>query len=394
MAASVVTPLPGPRSDDAFTSFVRDLFAGLPRADQRRWAQVYLGGLLSTPGKKSIRHLAAATGRPAAALSLQQFVNSSPWDWQPVRTALLRWAEQRTDAGAWTIGLTAVPKRGEHSAGVHRRFVPTLGRTINCQAGLGAFLSGPGGHVPVDWRLLLPGRWSQDEELRSRARIPADHRDRPLAAQVLGLVDSLAAASGAAPLPVVADMSHERDAGHLLRALAGRRYDFVVAVPPSLAMTPFLPGVPAPGGQPAAEEVLGAGRLLERFGSAGSALHGSRDGLGRDVQVLTCLVRLPGFPPAGAVHRLFAPYDAARRTVTRIWVTSLAHARMQRLLSLASLHDLSDTMDALADDFGLSDFEGRSYPGWHHHTTLASAACAFSRLTGDRVRQGACRAAA
>lgn len=394
MAVRALTPVPGPRSDDDFTSFVADLFDGLPRADQRRWARVYLEGLLSAPGRKSIRHLAAAAGMPTAALSLQQFVNASPWDWRPVRSALRHWAERRTEAQAWTVGLAAIPKRGDHSAGVHRRFVPAQGRTVNCQAGLGAFLSGPGGHIPVDWRLLLPGRWSEDERLRSRARIPADHRDRPLAAQVLGLVDSLAASGGAAGLPVVADMSHERDAGHLLRGLAGRRHDFVVAVPSTLAMAPLQPGVPAPGGRPAPGEVLGAGPLLHRFGTVTSVPHWSRDGCGRDAHVLTCLVRLPGFAPTGAVHRLFAPYEPARRTVTRVWATSLAHERMPRLLSLASLHDLSDTMDALADDFGLSAFEGRSYPGWHHHTTLASAACAFSRLAGERVRAGDWRAAA
>ncbi|MGK4581879.1 IS701 family transposase [Kitasatospora sp. HPMI-4] len=392
--AAHVTPLPGPRSDDAFTSFVQDLFAGLPRADQRRWARVYLEGLLSAPGKKSIRHLAAASGQPAAALSLQQFVNASPWDWQPVRAALLNWAERRGAAEAWTIALTTVPKRGEHSAGVHRRFVPALGRTINCQAGMGAFLSGPDLHVPVDWRLLLPGRWSEDEELRARTRIPEHHRDRPLTAQVLDLVDSLAQASGGAPLPVVADMSHERDAGRLLRALGGRRHDFVVAVPPALPLAPLQPGVPSPDGRPFPGEALGAGPLLDRFGSAVFALHRAGDGRGRGVHVLTCLVRLPGLPAARAVHRLFAPYDTASRRVTRVWVTNLAHERMPRLLSLAARHDLSATMDSLAEDFGLGDFEGRSYPGWHHHATLASAACAFSRLTGAGERRAPAASAA
>ncbi|MFJ8627675.1 IS701 family transposase [Kitasatospora sp. NPDC093550] len=376
MATHVVTPLPGRRGDDALASFAQELFAALPRADQRRWARVYLEGLLSAPGKKSIRHLAAATGSPAAALSLQQFVNASPWDWRPVRTALLTWAERRAEADAWTVALTAVPKRGEHSAGVHRRFVPALGRTINCQAGVGAFLSGPDTRVPVDWRLLLPGRWSEDEDLRTRTRIPAHHRDRPLTAQVLDLVDSLAEASRTAPLPVVTDVSHERDAGRLLRELARRGHDYVVAVPAALPLAPYRPGDP-----------LGAGALLERSGSTVLTLRPAGEGPERGVRVLTCLVRLPGLPTARAVHRLFAPYDAASRRITGVWITNLAQERVQRLLSLSSRHDPASTPGAPADDFGLGDFEGRSYPGWHHHTTLASAACAFHHLAGARDRQ-------
>ncbi len=31
----------------------------------------------------------------------------------------------------------------------------------------------------------------------------------------------------------------------------------------------------------------------------------------------------------------------------------------------------------LKDEFGLDHFEGRSWPGWHHHITLASMAYAF-----------------
>lgn len=32
---------------------------------------------------------------------------------------------------------------------------------------------------------------------------------------------------------------------------------------------------------------------------------------------------------------------------------------------------------------GLLDFEGRSYPGWHHHMALVSAAYAFRSLGDD-----------
>ncbi|GAA3052909.1 hypothetical protein FHS39_003271 [Streptomyces olivoverticillatus] len=390
--AHVVTRLPARQAQphDPFTPFAQEVFAELPRADQRRWARVYLEGLLAAPGRKSIRQLAATSGLPGAALSLQQFVNASPWDWKPVRRALLRWSEQRTAATAWTVGLTAIPKRGEHSAGVHRRFVPALGRTINCQVGVGIFLAGDGRQIPVDWRLLVPGRWSDDEELRARARIPALYRERPLAAYVLGMVESLARETGALPLPVVADMSHEQDAGSLVRALGDRRYDHVIAVPPSLPLLPFAQD-PADGGP------LGARLLLGRHGSAVTALHGTAAGGTRGVRVLTCLVRLPGVTATRSVYRLFAEWDPVGNRPARLWLTNLIHDRTERLLTLAAAQDASATLDTLAEDFGISAFEGRSYPGWHHHMTLVSAAYAFARLSGTghgAHRVPVCRATA
>lgn len=64
-----------------------------------------------------------------------------------------------------------------------------------------------------------------------------------------------------------------------------------------------------------------------------------------------------------------------------VWLTNMTHRRMDELLALTRL--LTGTgavMRVLESDFGLQDFEGRSFPGWHHHMTLVSAAYAYSRL--------------
>ncbi|MEZ5124300.1 MAG: hypothetical protein R2736_22485 [Solirubrobacterales bacterium] len=46
----------------------------------------------------------------------------------------------------------------------------------------------------------------------------------------------------------------------------------------------------------------------------------------------------------------------------------------------------------LKDSLGLDHFEGRSWPGWHHHVTLVSVAHGF--LTTQRLRCLQQRAAA
>ncbi|MEV7028161.1 transposase, partial [Kitasatospora sp. NPDC093558] len=217
--------------------FTEELFGHLPRADQRRWAHAYLQGLLTTRGKKSMRRLAATVSQSrTASQSLQQFINASPWEWDPARQELTRWIERRTDVRAWTIGCAVLPKRGDHSVGVHRRFVTSAGRVVNCQVGLGLFLATGRGEIPVDWHLLLRGPWCEDPELRQRARIPEETGKVPLWLQLGDMVASLGAHTSLAPAPLVADVSEYTDSAALARALDGR--EFVITVPGSLPVLP------------------------------------------------------------------------------------------------------------------------------------------------------------
>ncbi|MGW6360357.1 IS701 family transposase [Streptomyces sp. NPDC055092] len=212
---------------------VHRLFAHLPRADQRRWAEVYVKGLLTTPGKKSLRRMAASvTPSPTASQSLQQFVNVSPWEWRPVRAELTRWVAGHTPVRAWTVAPVVIPKRGSLAAGVHRRFVPGLGRTVNCQLALGAFLTSGLGDVSVDWQLYLPREWTADSRLREQARIPAS---TDAAGLCLALLDRLAR-TAVRRAPVAIDPEGHLDTEALIEGLEARGHDWIVAVPDTLRL--------------------------------------------------------------------------------------------------------------------------------------------------------------
>ncbi|MFK8847231.1 transposase [Streptomyces sp. Ac-502] len=387
-----------PETFGTFDAFADDLFGHLPRTDQRRWAHAYLLALLTTEGKKSVRRLAAAVSdSPTASQSLHQFLNASPWDWNPVRRELVRRAEEPAAPRAWILAPAVLPKRGGHSVGVHRRFDSAAGRTVSCQLAMGMFLpvgeaataaavsasaaSGAAGAasgatpngsaggasagaaaagdcggsaaVSVDWRLFLPPQWADDPELLRRNRIPAaeTNHPRPMWVHALDLVEAQAARSTCAPAPVVADLSEYSDSVRLIEALARQGRDFVIAVPAATALaTPATPGMPGdPGARP---------RLLQSAPTP---------------------VRLPG---SHHTYRAFTEPGPAGARPSRIWLTNMAHRRMGQLLGLARLHQLpTATLRTLATDFGLYDFEGRSFPGWHHHMTLTSAAHAYRALT-------------
>lgn len=361
-----------------FSDFTDQVFQNLRRADQRRWAGAYLAGLLITPGKKSVRRLAGAvSASPTAVQSLRQFVSLSPWDWDPVMEELTGWAENHGRVSTWAIGRAVLPKRGDRSVGVHRYFDPVSGRTLNCQLGLGAFLGIDALHVPVDWRLLLPAPWTEDAQLRRRARIPEDVCHRPLWAQALDLVDTLEARTAPTSAPVVADMSDDPDVALFLRGLSQRARDFVVAVPQHLKVLPV--GDRTPG---TSEPVSARGHVSS--GNTDSVLVTAPDGRRQHTRVRSVLVRLPGARPGATPeypYRLFTEVLPESRPGS-MWLTSLTHQPLDNVASLATHRSRTTTAVAgMERHFGLLDFEGRSFPGWYHHMTLVSAAYTYQRLT-------------
>jgi hypothetical protein len=356
--------------------FSSTIFKSLRRTDQRKWAHAYLRGLLVTSGKKSVRRLATAISRdPSVVQSLRQFVSLSPWDFDEVMEELTAWVTDRGPEPVWLIGRAVLPKRGDRSVGVHRYFDLSSGRTLNCQLGLGSFLCVGGAQFPVDWCLHLSTAWTQDPDRRRDTRIPDCERYRPLWAAALRLVDRLAARSDSPSAVVLADMSDEPDVAYLLHGLAKRHRDFVVAVPPHLAVLPAGEGGSAPvsartlvaaqGPEPAVVPVPGKKRRVTR--------------------VQTSLVRLAGGFPGrspGPLYRLFTEVDPAG-VPGPLWLTSLAQLTLAEVGSITALHTGTvEAIGSMEEDFGLLDFEGRSFPGWYHHMALVSAAYTYRRLHG------------
>ncbi|NSL43792.1 transposase [Streptomyces sp. 8P21H-1] len=346
------------------------------RADQRKWAHAYLKGLVATPGKKSVRRLATTFSRdPSVVQSLRQFVSLSPWDFDEVMEELTRWVAGHRLEPVWSIGRAVLPKRGDRSVGVHRYFDLHSGRRLNCQLGLGSFLCAGSIQVPVDWCLHLSTSWTQDPERRRDARIPDSEQYRPLWAHTLRLVDRLSARTDSRSPVVLVDMSDEPDVGHLLHGLAKRRRDFVVAVPPHLAVLPAGENAPAPV----------SARALTHAQSTETAVVPLPGGQRRETLVQTSLVQLPGGHQSrspGPPYRLFAAADPARCPST-LWLTSLTHHTLAEVCSIAALHTgTTAAIGAMERDFGLLDFEGRSFPGWYHHMALVSAAYTFRNLHG------------
>lgn len=377
--------------------FARDILTSLRRADQRRWAEIYLRGLLALEGKKSIRRMVDGVvdlDPQAASQSLQQFINQSPWSWDPIRESLARHIQDGLRPKAWVVDEAVIPKRGKHSVGVDRRFFSTEGRTINCQLGTALLFAGDFGAAPVDWSLELTGGWLNDNSRRWRAKIPNAAVPKGLSERIFEMTDRLVTEWQLPVAPLVANLSDNNlETGRLISGLTDRNMDFLVEVSGSLEvisgshLAAVHPGTPIDrtddgrGRVVTAQDCISGGRG-SRMGATVLTAAGGRP---QRLRLQSSLIRLPGVraPRRGPhpVYRLFAEWSPSDGRATRFWVTNLLHRRLDEVAQLDAFRPQGClALRQLADEFGLKDFEGRSYPGWHHHMTLVSAAYGYHKL--------------
>ncbi|MFI7386429.1 IS701 family transposase [Streptomyces sp. NPDC049813] len=356
-----------PQRQQQLRAFTAELFVGLPRADQRRWASTYLEGLLTTPGKKTLRRMAEALGASASASqSLHQFVNASPWDWGPVRDHLARWILRHHTADSLVIDMAYLPKRGSQSCGVHARYIPGQG-VGSCQLGIAAMLAGRHHIAPADWALHLPAAWTENEAGRARTRVPAEVSARTAAQQALDLVDAQDRAATAG-LPVVGNFVDADEIGSLVKGLTLRGREFVLAVPATVRL------------RTERGATVRAGQLWEAGQRAREESPDPAADWLTPPAMATATVRLMPYPGTSPSLQLMTVRPAGGSRRPQLWLSNIRDRRRMYLLA-GRLDDSARLIRGLEADFGLADFEGRSYPGWHHYMTLVSAACAWSQVS-------------
>jgi SRSO17 transposase len=386
------------------------MFVSLRRKDQRRWGEVYLRGLMLDGKRKSIEPMAARL-EDGDEQCLQQFVNQSPWDWRPVRRRVAERMVAALSPIAWAIDDTGFPKFGRDSVGVARQYCGALGKIGNCQVGVSVNAVCEQASCPLDWRLFIPQEWDQDAERRAKCRVPEAERHRPKWELAIEMLDELAE-WGLRPPVLVADAGYG-EITEFRQALSERGLSFVLQLKGTTSVLglhaqPELRPWKGLGKPPVARYHQPRASLRELALAAGQeALREVRWGEGSRGELRSRFLALRVRPAnvklrraaanAGrelAVNWMLAEWPAGAAEPVKYWLADLPDdTPLEQLVLLAKVrwrieHDYRELKDAL----GLDHFEGRSYPGWHHHVTLVSLAHAF--LTLERQRRPRARAAA
>ncbi|GAA2245760.1 transposase [Kitasatospora cystarginea] len=381
----------GDVADDFVTDFSRRMLASLKRRDQRARGEWYIAGLLSVPGRKSMRALASVAGQGAAEQSLHHFISDSSWDWQAVRHALARHLDRVVLPQAWVLSSMAVPKAGAHSVGVEESFRTELGRVVNSQRAYGAWLANEDLSAPVNWRLFLPPGWLDDQERRRRAKIPDEVAGASLELCAVSAVVELAGTDwGLRRRPAVLD-ARELDATVLVEEFARRGVPFVMRIGGATRLIGLDPGLPGLG-----ERMFQAQQLIERA-KRSSRRVGWVDpdySITRSILVGGTRVTMPSIRRHGApgmperALTLVGGWAGAKGQPAELWLSNMVEVPPVALLRLGRLtRRVAKDFTGVSAKVGMRDFEGRSYAGWHRHATLCSVAHAISVLSSAR-RQG------
>ena len=365
--------------------------AALNHEKRRRWAPVYLQGLIGPGERKSLQPMAARLGLNGHD-QLQHFVASPAWDDAPLRRLLVGKADALVGGpdAALVVDDTALPKQGKLSVGVARQSCGAMGKRATCQVLVSLTLARGEVPVPVGLRLFLPEGWAADAERCARAGVPDEHR-RALAKTDVALAEiDRVLAAGARFGRVVADAGYGTSAA-FRKGLSERGLAWAVGIPKvqnvySTAVELLWPKAstgrprkhPVPSEEPVPAEPALANaewrRVTWRRGTKGPLAAG--------------FAALRVRPAEGAQLR-----DGRHLPGEEVWLVGERRASGEKKYYLANLpadtplERLAAAIKArwvceqahqqLKGELGLGHFEGRSWTGLHRHALLAMIAFAF-----------------
>jgi len=387
-----------------FDGYVDDLAGHLGHKDREAPFRHYCAGLLLPGGRKSVEPMAARLAPATVSAehqSLLHFVGQSPWSSEAlvsaVRGSVLPALTARGPVEAWIVDDTSFPKQGRHSVGVARQYSGRLGKQDNCQVAVSVSLASAEASLPVAWRLYLPQAWAEDAARRKTAKVPKEVTFRTKPQIALDQIGALAADPTVPRGVVLTDAGFGNDTGFRL-GLEDLGLCYMVGI---LSTTSFwAPGTgpvspetkPGPGRpakrlrRPAGQRPVSAKALAESLAAEAWREVAWREGA--TAEPLRSRFAGVRVRPAHRDRRRSEPWPEQWLMIewpegepepTKYWLANLAaDTSLARLVYLAKLrwlieHDYRE----LKQELGLGHYEGRGWPGFHHHAALAIAAYGF-----------------
>jgi SRSO17 transposase len=366
-----------------FQSNFHDCF---PRSETRAHFFDYMVGQLSPLERKSIEPMALHV-KGGTIRGLQRFISDVPWDEEH-----LRWTYHQLVAdamgdpeGVLMVDETGFVKKGKESVGVARQYCGTLGKVENCQVGVFAGYASRHGYALVDQRLFLPEAWFTDAYAarRTRCNVPTEFTFQSKPQLAAAMVQALAQ-EGLLPFKyVVADCLYGNSPAFwdAIEACVGvsafvaipaetrcwlqrpqtedRTYTYKgdvrvkrVAVAPTngpSSVAAVAAGLPAASWYRRTVSEGTKGPLVYEFARQRITL--CKDGL-PERTVWLVLKRSIGGEPTYTYYLSNAPVSTPLRTF--VWLSGLRWA-------------VEQCFEEGKTELGMDHYEGRKYPGWHHH---------------------------
>jgi SRSO17 transposase len=366
---------------------------------QRLALRTYVHGVFSDSERKSMQAMLARVTQPVSYQAFQHFITHAPWDADRIWRRLLEVLPERR--GVLIIDSTSFPKQGRHSVGVARQYCGALGKIANCQVAVTAALWTGARAWLLGALLYLPQAWIEDATRRAVAGIPASASFQEKWRQAITLLRR-ARAAGLQLTAVVADAEFG-DITAFRRLLHQWRLPYALGISHHLTVFRGTPAVHIPPhprtGRPRSQLVMSDRKTTAiTVRALATSLPARawrrvtwRNGANRPWAARFAALRVT--PANEWRNRRLAPevwllceQDLGLTPRIKYFFVNLpATASLKQLVRLAHQRwAIEQQYQELKTELGLDHFEGRSFPGWHHHVVLTAVAYAF--LQKERMR--------
>ena len=373
--------------------FVAPFAEELSRAEQKEHAREYVEGLISDLETKNAEGIAYLHGLDRKAI--QHFVGESAWDHEPLLDELAREVGERIGEpdGVIVFDPSAHKKSGKHSVGVKRQWCGRLGKVDNCQVGIYMGYASRKEHALVDERLFLPEEWAKDKKRRKKCGVPKGVRFRTRHELALSMLRKHRKCLPHAWVAGDVEMGRSTRFRGSLRRM---REQYLLAAPSNTAVRD-LEGEPpeysGKGKRPKrpfeqvrewvkAQPEEAWTRIEVRPGEKGPV---TVECMKRRVQARTEERRV------GPEEVLFVTRERAGETVKHDYHVSNApvDTPLAELARAAKAeHRIEECLQRAKSEVGMSDYEVRTWAGWHHHHALVLVATWFLVLEARRGEKG------
>jgi SRSO17 transposase len=373
-------------------SYFRTLGEVLGNDSRRSSFAMYAMGLLGEGERKSVEPIAArACPDPEKVEAMHQrllhFAVDSKWSDREVRKKAAQYAlgpmVEREPVEAWIVDDTGFLKQGMHSVGVQRQYTGSAGKVANCQIGVSLSIATRTEHLPIDFELYLPEQWANDAARRTEARIPEEVTFKTKPQLALQMIER--AMEDGVPAGVILGDTAYGSSSEFRARVRGLGLHYAVAVSPQTTVC-LLDEEAGPRGDALSVSGL-AFSIHERGGFRRCTW---RKGTSEDLSARFALRRVVA---AGVPRReqeplwLLIEWRDDETEPANYFLVSLPERRTQKqLIRLVMQRWRTERVyQDLKGELGLDHYEGRRFPGWHHHVSVAL--CCYAFIVAERVRR-------
>ena len=363
---------------DRFAAYVNGLTKVLGHADREKPFRDYCAGLLATEGRRSVEPMAVVTDPGRVSVQHQKLLHivaDSPWSDEKmlakVREQVVPEMTRRGPIEVWIIDDTGFPKKGKHSVGVHHQYCGQLGKQANCQVAVTLSIANHHASLPIAYRLYLPREWADDKARRKEAHVPASIRFKTKPQIALEQIRAALLAS-VPPGVVLMDSSYGNNS-KLRQDLTGLGLSYVAAIQSTTKVRLVREDDPEPPRVSVEKLALSLPKRAWRTVAW-------REGTNVKLRSRFARVRVRAAPLQGEARfdeeTLLIEWPKGEATPTKYWLTTVdPDMSLRPLVDLAKMRwRVERDYEDLKQEIGLGHYEGRGWPGFHHHGTLCIAA--------------------